>query len=71
MLIDVRPRIAWLLGGEQFLVIEVLGISQYDRLVPVVPMFHANAWGMPFGAIMVGAKFVMPGPHLDLSLIHI
>jgi fatty-acyl-CoA synthase len=28
-------------------------------------MFHANAWGMPFGAIMVGAKFVMPGPHLD------
>ena len=34
-------------------------------MLPVVPMFHANAWGMPFAATMVGAKIVMPGPHLD------
>jgi fatty-acyl-CoA synthase len=31
----------------------------------VVSMFHANAWGMPYAAAMVGAKIVMPGPHLD------
>ena len=36
------------------------------RLVlPVVPMFHVNAWGLPYIAAMVGAKLVMPGPHLD------
>src|SRR4051794_458572 len=42
-----------------------MGLVESDTVLPVVPMFHANAWGMPFGAIMVGAKFVMPGPHLD------
>jgi fatty-acyl-CoA synthase len=38
-------------------------------MLPVVPMFHANAWGMPFTAVMVGAKIVLPGPHLDASSI--
>jgi fatty-acyl-CoA synthase len=42
-----------------------MGLREADTVLPVVPMFHANAWGMPFGAITVGAKFVMPGPHLD------
>jgi fatty-acyl-CoA synthase len=42
-----------------------MGLREDDTVLPVVPMFHANAWGMPFGAIMVGAKLVMPGPHLD------
>jgi fatty-acyl-CoA synthase len=42
-----------------------MGINERDTVLPVVPMFHANAWGMPFGAVMVGARFVMPGPHLD------
>jgi len=42
-----------------------MGIRENDTVLPVVPMFHANAWGMPFSALMVGAKFVMPGPHLD------
>ena len=32
---------------------------------PRRPMFHANAWGVPFTATMVGAKLVFPGPHLD------
>ena len=36
-----------------------------DTLLPVVPMFHANAWGYPYSATMVGAKIVFPGPHLD------
>ena len=42
-----------------------LGIAQSDAVMPVVPMFHANAWGLPFTAVMVGAKQVFPGPHLD------
>ena len=42
-----------------------MGIGEHDVVLPVVPMFHANAWGMPFAAVMVGAKLVMPGPHLD------
>jgi fatty-acyl-CoA synthase len=36
-----------------------------DRVMPVVPMFHANAWGLPFGAPAAGAALVMPGRHLD------
>jgi fatty-acyl-CoA synthase len=51
-----------------------LGLSQRDVVLPVVPMFHVNAWGIPFVAAMVGCKLVFPGPHLDalsvLQLIH-
>lgn len=42
-----------------------VGVSQHDVVLPVVPMFHVNAWGLPFSATMVGAKQVFPGPHLD------
>ena len=42
-----------------------LGISEQDTILPVVPMFHANAWGYPYLATMIGAKLVYPGPHLD------
>ncbi len=42
-----------------------IGIAQTDTILPVVPMFHVNAWGIPFIATMVGAKQVFPGPHLD------
>ena len=42
-----------------------LGITQRDVVLPVVPMFHVNAWGLPFTAVMVGAKQVFPGPYLD------
>jgi fatty-acyl-CoA synthase len=42
-----------------------LGIREEDTVLPVVPMFHANAWGLPYAAVMLGAKIVMPGPHLD------
>jgi fatty-acyl-CoA synthase len=44
-----------------------MGIRESDVVLPVVPMFHANAWGMPFAAALVGAKLVMPGPHLDAA----
>jgi len=42
-----------------------LGISEQDVILPVVPMFHANAWGYPYVATMIGAKLVYPGPFLD------
>jgi fatty-acyl-CoA synthase len=42
-----------------------LGISSHDVTLPVVPMFHVNAWGVPYAAAMVGSKLVLPGPGLD------
>jgi fatty-acyl-CoA synthase len=49
---------------------DTLGLKQSDSLCPVVPMFHVNAWGLPFTGVMVGCKLVMPGPHLDaISLL--
>ncbi|MDJ0951464.1 MAG: long-chain fatty acid--CoA ligase [Alphaproteobacteria bacterium] len=42
-----------------------LAISMRDAVLPVVPMFHVNAWGLPYVCAMVGAKQVFPGPHLD------
>ena len=48
---------------------EVMGICEQDIVCPIVPMFHANAWGMPFAAVMTGAKLVMPGPHLDAASV--
>lgn len=44
---------------------EVLGITARDVVMPVVPMFHANAWGLPFACPAVGAKLVMPGRQAD------
>jgi fatty-acyl-CoA synthase len=44
---------------------DTLGLRQRDVVLPVVPMFHANAWGIPFGATMLGCRQVFPGPHLD------
>lgn len=42
-----------------------LDLSYNDTVLPVVPMFHVNAWGLPYMATMAGAKLVFPGPHLD------
>ena len=42
-----------------------LGLGQSDCVMPVVPMFHANAWGLPYTLTMLGARQVLPGPHLD------
>ncbi len=44
---------------------DALNISARDAILPVVPMFHVNAWGLPYVGPMVGAKIVFPGPHLD------
>jgi fatty-acyl-CoA synthase len=48
-------------GGQA----DALAISQRDAVMPVVPMFHVNAWGVPYLGLMVGAKIVMPGAKLD------
>ena len=61
------------LYSHRALVLHTLGIcladgialTERDVVTPVVPMFHANAWGLPFACVMVGAKMAMPGPHLD------
>ncbi len=42
-----------------------LSLSAKDTVLPVVPMFHANAWGVPYATAGVGAKLVLPGPNLD------
>lgn len=44
---------------------DAMGLSSRDAVMPVVPMFHANAWGLAHSAPMVGAKMVMPGGKLD------
>ncbi|MDM1246579.1 long-chain-fatty-acid--CoA ligase [Acinetobacter sp. R933-2] len=47
-------------------------LSANDRVLPVVPMFHVNAWGTPYAAAMVGASLVLPGPMLDgASLVNL
>jgi 3-(methylthio)propionyl---CoA ligase len=44
---------------------DVMCISSKDSILPVVPMFHVNAWGIPYSAAMTGAKLVFPGAALD------
>jgi len=44
---------------------DAFDLSQRDVVLPVVPMFHVNAWGLPFTAVAFGAGLVFPGPHLD------
>jgi len=46
---------------------DVLDVGEADVVVPVVPMFHANAWGLPFTSTLVGATQVFPGQHLDAT----
>ena len=44
---------------------DVMCLSARDSILPVVPMFHVNAWGIPYSAALTGAKLVFPGPGLD------
>jgi fatty-acyl-CoA synthase len=44
---------------------DVMCISARDSILPVVPMFHVNAWGIPYSAALTGCKLVFPGPALD------
>jgi fatty-acyl-CoA synthase len=49
---------------------DTLNLSARDVVLPVVPMFHVNAWGLPYSCALVGAKMVFPGPHLDGKSLH-
>ncbi len=49
---------------------DALNVSARDVVLPVVPMFHVNAWGLPYSVPMVGAKMVFPGPALDGKSIY-
>jgi acyl-CoA synthetase (AMP-forming)/AMP-acid ligase II len=49
---------------------DALGMKSADAILPVVPMFHANAWGIAFAAPAVGAKIVMPGANMDGESIY-
>ena len=42
-----------------------IGVGASDSVLPIVPMFHANAWGLPYAALMAGADLVLPDRHLD------
>lgn len=57
-----RSTVLHSLGGNQP---DGLALSATDSVMPVVPMFHVNAWGVPYIAASVGCKLVFPGPNLD------
>lgn len=48
---------------------DALGISQHDTVMPVVAMYHANAWGLPYAATLSGSKQVFPGPECDTEAL--
>ncbi len=51
---------------------EVFGISEADTVLPIAPMFHANAWGIPYAATMLGARLILPGPNVEPeSVLHL
>jgi fatty-acyl-CoA synthase len=49
---------------------DVFGLSATDVVLPIVPMFHVNAWGLPYATAMVGAGLAMPGPKLDGASVY-
>lgn len=49
---------------------DVMCLSARDSVLPVVPMFHVNAWGLPYSAALSGCKLVFPGPAMDGKSIH-
>jgi acyl-CoA synthetase (AMP-forming)/AMP-acid ligase II len=49
--------------------VDTLAVGERDTVLPIVPMFHVNAWGLPFTATLFGAAQVFPGPHLDAKSV--
>ncbi len=49
---------------------DALNLSSHDAVMPVVPMFHVNAWGLPYASPMTGAKLVFPGARMDGASLH-
>jgi fatty-acyl-CoA synthase len=48
---------------------DAFGVSHHDTVLPVAPMFHANAWGLPYTCVMTGARLILPGPHVDAESV--
>ncbi|GAA2896744.1 long-chain fatty acid--CoA ligase [Pseudonocardia halophobica] len=48
---------------------DAFGLAERDVVLPIVPMFHANAWGIPYGALLAGADLVFPGPNMTPQAI--
>jgi fatty-acyl-CoA synthase len=44
-------------------------LSHHDTVLPVAPMFHANAWGLPYTCVMTGSRLILPGPHVDAESV--
>jgi 3-(methylthio)propionyl---CoA ligase len=49
---------------------DAMGLNARETVLPVVPMFHVNAWGLPYVCPLVGARMVMPGPRLDAASLY-
>src|SRR5208337_2845673 len=49
--------------------VDTFALSHQDTLMPLAPMFHANAWGVPYTAVMTGTKLVFMGPNVDAELV--
>ena len=61
---------ATVLHSWAFAMPDVLGVDDRSVILPVVPMFHVNAWGVPYAAAMAGAKLVLPGRNLDAPSLY-
>ena len=48
---------------------DAFAVSHHDTVLPVAPMFHANAWGLPYTCVMTGAKLILPGPNVDAESV--
>ena len=49
--------------------VDSFGIGHHETVLPVAPMFHANAWGLPYSCVMAGARLILPGPHVDAESV--
>ena len=49
--------------------VDSFAVSHHDTVLPVAPMFHANAWGLPYTCVMTGARLILPGPNVDAESI--
>ncbi len=48
---------------------DCFAVSHHDTVLPVAPMFHANAWGLPYTCVMTGARLILPGPNVDAESV--
>jgi len=49
--------------------VDSFALSHHDTVLPVAPMFHANAWGLPYTCVMTGARLILPGPNVDAESV--